>query len=153
MGTGDVAVVEAEVIPRLYLYAGIVAAFIAVLAFASCEHHNAKVARTERAEALGQLADARSANESNQIVIDAQNKALDKWAEVGVSPQQVAEFIAAETEARKKAETTARLMKLAKESDRALPECVALLRASLSRTCPNIAAGLQKLAGSEDRTR
>ena len=130
-----------------------VSVVVGLLAFAGCEHRNAKAARAERNELRGQLADALNANASNQTVIDAQNKALDKWAEVGVSPQQVAEFIEAEVDARREAERKLKTMQIARTHDNALPECVALLRASLSRTCPSIAAGLQKLASGKDSPR
>lgn len=139
--------------PRLYLIGGVVAAFIVVLSFASCEHHRAKVFRADRDKALSQLVDAQSANASNQLVIDSQNRALDKWSKIALSPEDVISLVDNLTKAKKEADERLRLYQIGKESDRALPDCVALLRISLRQRCPSIAAGLLDLATSgENRT-
>lgn len=132
--------------------AGLLGALLVVGSFAGCEHHNAKAARAERDQARGQLAETRVANVSNQQVIASQNKALDQWAAIAISPQDVMDLVHNLTEAKKEADATIKLLRSAKEADNALPECVALLRLSLRDRCPSIAAGLLKLqAAGEHR--
>jgi hypothetical protein len=137
---------------NLYAIGGVAAAFLAVLSFAGCEHQRAKAA-VSRAEAL-ELAknQAISANASMVDTVEAQSLALQKWANLGQSPDEIRSALGTLTDKQKQLDDLRVENNWLRNKDRALPECVALLKASLSQRCPSIAAGLRKLQGSyQDR--
>lgn len=120
------------------------AAFLVVLGFAGCEHQRAKAA-VSRVEAL-ELAQkaAISANESAMATIDAQNKALQDWAKLGKSREEIEALIAAaearQAELDKLKAVNARL----KELDNASPDCEKLRQVDFERVCPNRARVLRQ---------
>lgn len=128
---------------RLYAYAAAAVAFALLAWYAHGEH-----ARAEEWHEKAVVAAA--ANTSNLDTITAQTKALDAWKTLAATPEDLSRIVS-----QTKAESlrVAQLLKdakRAKEQDYALPECMALLRTSLMRTCPAISAGLRKLATSAD---
>jgi hypothetical protein len=131
---------------RLGIYAFVALAFLASLAYGKWQHHRAEsaIARADSVEA--QLDTATDANASLVTTVQAQDKALKQWAALGISPADAAAAIASAKTAQDSAnEAWGRLAAL-KDKDRALPDCIALLKTSLSRRCPAVADGLLKLS-------
>jgi hypothetical protein len=129
-----------------YILGGVAAAFLAALGFAGCQYQ-----RAEKYEARATLAEANTAtaidaNQAGQLTIERQARALKQWADLGVTPEKVAAIIDQSSRFKASIDTLAAENNLLRSKDRALPECVALLKISLSQRCPSIAAGLMQLA-------
>lgn len=133
---------------RLYAYAGIAIAFLAVLGYAKWQHHAAQSARAERDALKGQLGTVVDANASLTTTVEAQDAALKRWAALGLSPADAAAAIASAKSAQESANEAWGQLAALKDKDRALPDCIALLKISLRRRCPAIADGLLKLSHS-----
>jgi len=130
----------------LWVCAGLVAALVVTGSFAGCEHHNAKVARAERAAAESQRDTAIDANKSNVTTIEAQQKALEQWKALGITPGEAKAAVLLAVENHAKAEQLAAELKNAKEHDRANPDCNAILSADIERACPLVVLGLRDVA-------
>ena len=131
---------------RLYAYAGIAIGFLAVLGYAKWQHHAAQSARA-RADALQvQVDTAVDANASLTTTVEAQDAALKRWAALGVTPEEVHDQLDQIRRHKERSDELKAENDMLRAKDRALPECVALLKASLSKRCPSIAAGLVQLA-------
>lgn len=121
---------------RAYIYAGVAVLFMVVLVFAGCQHQRAENEMVLRISAESQRDQAIEENKTNMVTIATQTSALNEWAKVGVSPQDVVEIVKAATEfAKALADQRAENAKL-KEKDRAIPECDALLRTDFGKLCP-----------------
>jgi hypothetical protein len=129
---------------RLCVYAGIAIAFASVLTFAGCEHSNAEAARAERDSAEIARDTAVDANAGNLVTIETQRRALEEWRALRVTPEEAALAIAAHHALVDKVLEQAAELEKAKESDRARPDCEALLDADFERVCPATARGLRK---------
>lgn len=134
----------------MWVCAGLLGALIVTGGFAGCEHVNANAARAQRDAAEAARDTAVDANTSNQVTIEAQDRALDKWMKLGSSPEEVARLVTKTLTAANAAVTEATAVLKAKETERANPECAAVLGANLERACPAIARGLRHAGGHED---
>lgn len=135
--------------------AGLLAALLVTGAFAGCEHRNANAARADRDAMKNERNTARDdrdrvvkSNETQQALIVDLNAALDRWAEIGLTPSEVRE-LSAEAGARQRAldELAAENAKL-KGKDDGNPDCEKLRQVDFQRVCPNRARSLRRY---EDR--
>jgi hypothetical protein len=134
-----------------YLKLGIIAAVgLSIITLAIC--FKVQTARLHTAQerlkaAESMLASVTDANASCVVTVDAQGKALKKWAALGVTETEVAGWRDQMQRHKQHADELRAENNMLRSKDRALPECVALLKISLQSRCPNVAAGLRKLAG------
>lgn len=119
--------------------------------FAGCEHRNANEARADRESMKSERNAARNdrdqvvkANQSQELTIEAQNKALNKWAELGVSPKDVKELMAAAIAKKLELERLIAENEKEKEKDNANPDCEKLRRVDFQRVCPHRAGVLRR---------
>jgi hypothetical protein len=135
--------------PRLALYGGIVAAFVAMATFAGCEHHNAKAARADRADALGALAVALKANDTNQDTIGKLEAAIKHWRGTCTPETRIREAAEEAKTWRAKYEAEARRRR---EQRTESPSCTALMDTSFERVCAADARRLRKYADRDRDT-
>jgi hypothetical protein len=133
---------------QLGLVAGLALLLVIVGGVASCEHNRARAEHQQRLSVEMQLAAAIDANASNQVTIGAQQRALEEWRSLGVTPEEAAIAVASMSEIRGLVAKLREAIEKAKEVDRAKPDCAALLGASIERMCPGIAAGLRRAQDS-----
>lgn len=136
-----------------YLIGGVTALVLALATFGGCQYQRAEKhqARAELAESNTQT--AVDANQALTETIERQAAALEKWADLGVTPEKVAAIVDQSSRFKMRAEELAAENNLLRRADSALPECVALLKISLSNRCPNIAAGLLQLSKGSGENR
>jgi hypothetical protein len=128
----------------MWVCAALAAALLITGTFAGCEHSNAKSARAERDAAELARDTAVDANDSNQVTIATQRRALEEWRALQVTPEEAALAVAAHQALVDKVLEQAAELERAKESDSARPDCEALLDADFERVCPATARGLRK---------
>lgn len=137
-----------------YLIGGVAAVIVALGSFGGCQYVRAEaaVAKAQKETAKREGAEAArdkaiEANTSQQVTIEAQSAALDKWAKIGTSPDQVAALVQDLKRFSDQLAARAAANDKLKENDLAKPDCAALLAVSVQRACPGIAAGLRNYAG------
>jgi len=92
----------------------------------------------------------KDANDTQFDTIERLQAANAKWQKT-CKPAEI--FLKLQEEQLRAEEKIASLVKensFLRAKDENLPQCVALLQASLSRACPNISTGLRKLASEND---
>lgn len=135
---------------RLYGYVGVAATFLAVLGFAGCEHNNANKARAERDKIKIVNSLLAEANVANVDTIEALKRANALWQKTCKREEEYTQLLDEKKAADERITNLLKQNVALRNKDRELPQCVALLKISLSQRCPNIAAGVLKLAGSQD---
>lgn len=113
---------------------------------AKWQHHAAVSARAERDALKGQLDTATDANASLVTTVGVQDKALKQWASLGVTPEEAKGQLDQINRHKVRSDELKAENDMLRARDRVLPECIALLKASLTKRCPSIAAGLVQLA-------
>jgi hypothetical protein len=137
---------------QLGLVAGLILLLLVVSGFAGCERRRANAEHQQRVSVEMQLGAAVDANASNQVTIGAQQRALEEWRSLGVTPEEAAIAVASMGEVLGLVAKLREEIEKAKERDRAKPDCAALLGASIERMCPGVAAGLRRAQdGHENR--
>jgi hypothetical protein len=135
-----------------YLLGGVAATILALATFGGCQYQAKEKwqARAELAESGTQV--AVDANTACTATVEAQDKALNQWVALAATPQELAALVGSLRDKAAQTEDLENEVNLFRRRDRVLPECLALLKNSLSQRCPNVAAGLRKLAagGSQD---
>jgi hypothetical protein len=133
-----------------YVLGGIAAVFLAMATFGGCEHIRAKAAiagevkaEHERDQARFNTSVAVKANQAQAVTIDAQDKALNRWAEIGVTPDEVRAMLAAAAAKARELEQLVALNAKVKEKDNANPDCERLRQTDFQRLCPNRAGVLR----------
>lgn len=129
--------------PRIYIYGA-----LALLVCGLCIALKVQGSRLETAKL--KLSAANAANTTNLVTINAQANALDQWKKLGRTPEQMAVFIANATERERAYNAVFAENRMLKESDRALPECVELLKMRIDKLCPGRAFILRDLANKND---
>lgn len=137
-----------------YLAGGAAAIMLALASFGGCQYIRAEaaVSAKERAVTTREAAEADrdnaiEANASNLVTIAAQDKALNQWVNLGVTPEEVRAMLSAASTQARELENLRTKFRALKGKDRDLPDCVELLAISLTRRCPDIAAGVRDAAG------
>jgi hypothetical protein len=137
-----------------WICAGLLAALLLTGAFAGCEHRNAKQARAARDAVTAELSEATSANAEQLKTIETQSQALASWRSLGVTVDEAAAAVTSMNAYGETLKSIDEEFRKAKEKDRAIPDCAALLRVDLERVCPGIARSLRDSAsGDQDGRR
>jgi hypothetical protein len=133
-----------------YVLGGIAAAFLVVASFGGCQYVRAESAiagevkaEHERDQARFNTKEAVKANQAQKVTIDAQDQALNRWAEIGVTPEEVRAMLAAAAAKAHELEQLVALNAKAKEKDNANPDCERLRQTDFQRVCPNRAGVLR----------
>ncbi len=129
---------------RAGIYAGIAVLFIAVLGFAGCQHQRAEKETAKRLVAESQRDQVIEVNKTNVETIGTLQKALDDWAKIGVTKNDIKQMLDAWSAVKGEYDRMALELARLKEKDDAIPECNALLHVDFQRVCPNSALGLRK---------
>jgi uncharacterized protein HemX len=129
-----------------YLLGGVTALVLALATFGGCQYQAKEKwrARAELAESGTQV--AVDANTACQATVEAQDKALNQWVALAATPTELAALVGSLRDKAAQTEDLQREVNLFRQKDRALPECVALLKASLTLRCPGVVAGLRHAA-------
>jgi hypothetical protein len=131
---------------RIIIYACTLVAFAGILTFAGCEHSNANTLRAENQTLEDSVTSLKSANDSNQVVIDSQKVSIEAWKKLATTSASMKAAAARAADLEKEnTRLNAELDKRA-EKDYAKPDCVNLLEMDFEAVCPGIAAGLRARA-------
>lgn len=139
---------------RLYIYAGVAAAFMLLLMVAGCEHSNAKSARADEKIAQEGTRTVLDANKTNLETIKVLKEAIVTWKRLATPAPGMKAAAARAAELEQDVERLNAALAKKAEKDYAKPDCIKLLQTDFGVVCPGIAAGLRERAGRyENRAR
>jgi hypothetical protein len=133
-----------------YLVGGVAAVFVAMATFGGCEYVRAEAAiagetkaQQKQDQAEFDRDEAVNANKAQKVTIDAQDRALNQWAAIGVSPAEVKALLAAAAKRAADLEQLVARNAKQKEKDNENPDCDRLRQVDFQKLCPNRAGVLR----------
>jgi hypothetical protein len=132
---------------RVGIYAGVAVLFLCLATFAGCEHRRAGSETVKRLAVESQRDQVIADNATQLETIERQGKALDQWATIGVTPQDVINMLKASAKFADDLQQQLLANARARERDRAKPNCDALMRVDLAAVCPLTAGSLREYEG------